>query len=454
MRLSIGGLVVLGLIVETAGCSSSSGAPAPIADAGSDAADVAVIVDSSPEADVQEAAASYPAPHAAPPQVINAGGPVLTAPKLVTVTFASDPLGSSLNEFAMKLGAAKAYWSGATAEYGVGPIASVVSYVATDSLPVMLDDTDIQAWLQAKLEGVALDGGAGGDAASDGGGGGPPLPANDANTVYMIYYPPSTTVTFQGSASCQQFDGYHSDFQLPDGSFVTYGVVAECPPMGPGLPEIDAVSATASHEYIEAATDPLPQDKPAWSTVDADHIAWQYVGGGGEIGDMCAAYPTAFYTPTDLPYLVQRVWSNKEAAASHDPCEPDGAEPYFNAVPVLNDTLTIENPMESPFTTKGVKIPVGKTATVELDLFSDGPTSAPIEVSALDIASGFFGMPQELSFTFDKTKGVNGDKIHMTIKVLAAGTGNVEPFWIQTQIGPSSGSMSQPTSIWVGLVGD
>ena len=150
MRLSIGGLVVLGLIVETAGCSSSSGAPAPIADAGIDAADVAVIVDSSPEADVQEAAASYPAPHAAPPQVINAGGPVLTAPKLVTVTFASDPLGSSLNEFAMKLGAAKAYWSGATAEYGVGPIASVVSYVATDSLPVMLDDTDISATRHAR----------------------------------------------------------------------------------------------------------------------------------------------------------------------------------------------------------------------------------------------------------------------------------------------------------------
>jgi len=165
---------------------------------------------------------------------------------------------------------------------------------------------------------------------------------------------------------------------------------------------------------------------------------------------MCAVYPDAFYTPADLPYLVQKVWSNKAAAMSHDPCEPDGASPYFNAAPVLTQAITVDDPNAGTYMTQGVSIPVGKTGVVTLDLFSDAPTSGPIVVSAFDVASAFLGGPAELSFKFDKTQGDNGDQVQMTIKRLSAGSMNASVFWVQTQIG----SNVDVQNVWVGLVGN
>ena len=93
--------------------------------------------------------------------------------------------------------------------------------------------------------------------------------------------------------------------------------------------------------------------------------------GGGEVGDLCAQEPGAFTQFPELAYTVQRTWSNAAAMASHDPCVPALAnEVYFNAVPELNDTITIGG----MFTMLGVQIPVGQTKTIDLDLFSDGDT--------------------------------------------------------------------------------
>jgi hypothetical protein len=140
------------------------------------------------------------------------------------------------------------------------------------------------------------------------------------------------------------------------------------------------------------------------------------------------------------------MWSNKAAAASHDPCVPHGASPYFNAAAVLPDVVAVNDPSEPTFTTDGIKIPVGGSATIALQLYSDGPTSGPMHVQALDVASQFYGEAAELSLSLDKTTGVNGDTIQLTIKVLKAGTGGVEPFWIQTQVG-------QVQTVWLGMVG-
>jgi hypothetical protein len=98
-------------------------------------------------------------------------------------------------------------------------------------------------------------------------------------------------------------------------------------------------------------------------------------------------------------------------------------------------------------TTQGVHIPVGQSATVELDLYSDAPTSGPWHLSAVDFASAFMGQPPELSFSFDATQGQNGDKVHLTIKALKASALGASNFWIQSDLGQSS-------TVWLGVVGN
>lgn len=386
---------------------------------------------------MSDAGPQYPAAHPPMPQVTNMGGPVMTSPKFVVITFAGDPLEAQIDDFASKVASSTTYWSGTTQEYGVGPVASVVDISVAETPAANLADGDVRTWLADKLTGPeagTLEGGA-------------PWPQPDANTVYMIYYPSGVTITQSAGTSCNAFYGYHDDFSFSAGGFVTYSVVARCPPF-PSTSAIDSVAAIASHEFVEAATDPLPSDHPAYFQPDADHAAWAFLG-GGELGDMCAAFGNVFYKPSDLPYLVQRTWSNKAAAASLDPCEPAGLTPYFNAAAVLNDAVNVGGAA-----TKGVKIAKGATGTVTLDLYSSGPTSGPWTVQAVD-GMGFFGGPAELSLSFaggtsDTTTGKNGDKLTLNIKVLTADPSGGELFLLVNTLGAG---MNAPQTYWIGLVG-
>jgi len=436
------------LMVALLGCSSGSGAEKAAADAGTmkltlpDArVDVARVThDAGHEAGADSAAdapVAYPAPHPAIAQEVNSGGPVMKSPKFVVITFAGDTLIPSINDFSAKVAASATYWSGTTAEYGVGPIAQVID-LSLDEVPSPnLQDSDVQAWLTEKLSGPdagTLEGGA-------------PWPQPDGETVYLIYYPATVTVTMGGGTTCNEFYGYHDDYLLKAGTYVTYSVVARCPPF-PGTSAIDSLTSIASHEMIEAVTDPLASDNPAWLEPDAKHLAWA-VPAGGELGDLCAGYGNVFITPSDVPYLVQRTWSNKAAAAGHDPCQPEGASPYFNAAAVFSSTIMVNDPTLGMYTSEGITIPVGQSATVDLELYSDAPTGGPFTVVGTDL-SALFGGPAELSVTFNgqpSATGMNGDTIPMTIKVLAAGSGNAEILWIQSSLG-----QTQP--VWLGLVGN
>jgi hypothetical protein len=360
------------------------------------------------------------------PQAITGNGPVMTAPKVVEITFMGDTLQASIDTFVSQIVAAK-YWDGATAEYGVGALSALPAQHLAETAAASLTDAEVQQWLTTKING-----GAG-------------FPQPDGNTIYTIFYPSTTVVTLDGGTLCNDFEGYHSDYAISGSTYVTYAVIGRCPPPVAGLAEIDEVTAEASHELVEAATDPLPVDDPAYVEVAPANAAWELLG-GGEIGDLCAPFPDSFYDPAGITTLVQRVWSNKAAAQSHDPCQPDGNSPYFNSAPVQNDMITVTSSPIGPFTAKGVKIPVGSSATVELDLYSDGPTSGPWKVSVLD-AGTFLGAATTLSFQLDKTTGQNGDKIHLTIKALGKSSLGASPFWVQSDLGSVS-------TVWIGLVGN
>jgi hypothetical protein len=104
------------------------------------------------------------------------------------------------------------------------------------------------------------------------------LPPHDLNTLYMVYFPVTVTITLDGLVSCRDFGAYHfatNDFKMK-ASNIFYTVEPDC------HSSLPSITFAASHEFAEATTDniPTPGSNPAfpqaWNTSD-----------GFEIGDLC-----------------------------------------------------------------------------------------------------------------------------------------------------------------------
>jgi hypothetical protein len=335
------------------------------------------------------------------------GGTVLANPVVVPIVWDGDPLANQLVHFANRLGASS-YWRQATLPYGVGAASAGITDVEMTTRPTSLPDSQIRSSLAGALSG-------GGTINN------PPGP----NTLYVFFAPPGVTVTKALGAngtdvgsSCVAFLGYHDWLTLSSGPYqgtsVAYAVVPRCPRIGAFTTDLDQTTTAASHEIAEAATDP---HRDAWVTSDYDDFGWALLLGGGEIGDFCDMNS---FTPTDLGYAVQRLWSNSAAAQGQNPCIPSLDQPYFASPPVLSDTLdlTVGSTTIHP---AGVRIPVNSSATLELDLFSDAPTNGPWTVKAIEPQALAFQAPPTLELALDRTSGENGDRLHLTVTVLRSG---------------------------------
>lgn len=341
--------------------------------------------------------ASYPAFSPDVPQIGNAGGPVLPSPKIVAVTFADDALAADLDRFVGTVGASD-YWSATTAEYGVGPATALPPVMLAETAPPAIRDSEIATWLAGKLDGTH-----------------PEFPPPDDQTLYVLFFPDGTQVTLdlpgQAEPLCQRAFGYHKDTALPDGRAAAYAVIPRCPtvPAGYPSPGLALVTGTASHELVEAVTDPHPLTTPAWNAIDPDDGLLQLVG--SEVGDLCAALesPPPFIRDGD-GFTVQRTWSNASARAGHDPCVPAPDLPYFGSVPQLPDHGTISYGGRT-IGSRALKVPVGSSRTVEVKLFSDRETSSPWAFAEQHMGSNF-------AVHFDDVVGKNGDTLHMTVTSL------------------------------------
>lgn len=461
-------VAVFSLGTLAAACGSTADNPAhDAADGGSDAGPTTT------EGGAADGSVPYPAFFPpSPPQVQSYGGNVLKAPKITPVFFSKDDGATTdaVTDFVSKVGATK-YWSAINTEYGVGAATSTapIKLTAADDPNTTIDDTDIQAWLAAKLNGDD-----------------PAFGTADNNTLYALFYPAGITITLGGtpttggdggvdsgalddagdvdagvdagtdsgarpprvSKSCQSFGGYHGNITLDaahGNRAVAYAVMPRCATFG-NLSGLDALTGTTAHELVEAATDPYPQGmNPAYAAVDDEHIYWETFLGGGEIGDMCAQDNRNFLKFPELPlYTVQRSWSNKAAKAGHDPCVPAIAgSVYFNTAPRFTSDVPFSFGGQTAMV-KGIQIAAGKTGVVELDAFSDGPTGGTWTVSAKDQAA-LFGQTPQLTFAFDKTEVQNGDKVKMTITVVTASKRNHETFVVESKLGTN-------TNIWIGEV--
>jgi len=357
-------------------------------------------------ADVAEAGAPYSeAEHAAFPISVSTGGTVLQAPTVIPVFYAEDIAARNTAEALLAKLPTSDYWAQLEKEYGVGPLTVASSVVLDVSPPAAMTADDVSSLIASKLNAH--------DAS---------WPPADPNNIYFIYFPSETTLDLNGSAGCTDFLGYHDHgLAEPDTRFV-FAVQARCP----NVPLIDGVTQNTTHELVEAATDPYYD---AYSIVDDAHAVWNYFP-TGEIGDMCE-YESLSYQRDVGDSLVARFWSNSAGQAGHDPCVPAIAAPYYNSVPVLPDALQlIFNGKE--IDTTGIRVPQGTSKTIDVQLFSDGPTD-DWTVSAAD-ASYLYGTgTPDLTFTWSKSVGNNGDVFELTIKRIQSTYANGTEFVIYSQ---------------------
>jgi len=355
------------------------------------------------------------------PQVVNSGGPTVTSPVFQSVTFANYNLTTSVDDLVSRIGLTS-YWLKAVGEYGIGLARAATPVHLAEGAPQNIDDVQIQEWLTSELS-------AGG-----------PFEPPASGTVYILFYPFSTSITFDGQESCFTMGAYHNSLVVA-GVDVAYAVVPECASDTRTIEQ--ATTGAASHEMIEAVTDPLPLGAtPTYASVDPGHLYYPLVLGGGEVADLCAQWPSSFFVPDDLPYMVQRTWSNAAALAGRDPCQPElDGETFFNAVPTLTDTVHVGDSTQN-LTTLGAAIAPGASKVVDVILYSEADVG-PWTVSALSVPVG----GSNLLFAWDKTTGNNGDTLHLTITVNYLGSSyGGEPFIIESTLGAE-------TNYWLGYVG-
>lgn len=363
---------------------------------------------------------SFPAAHPAPPQILKgtvAGttvpGTVLTSPRIVPIVFAGDPMIETVSNFTAAVGSS-AYWHSVVSEYGVGPATAIAPIIVdpseiglADGGTITFSNADTQSFIASHLDGAHS-------------GWGTP----DAQAIYAVFLPSGVTTNDNTSThvSCVDFGGYHMAMPV-NGTNIVYVVIPRCA-KSIGSTDVtgpDLITSSLSHELIEAATDPLSTltaRDVGYAQADGPHAAYN-IYPGGEIADMCSLSSGGFYKPTALGFLVQRGWSNASAAAGQPPCQPAppdvidyGAAPVLTAnVPITSGYLGANGP------TKGVKVPLGQSVTIEVDLYSNAPMSAPFNVQAFDLA----GHDPDLNIVLDHDTGVNGDKIHATITRLKNG---------------------------------
>jgi hypothetical protein len=306
--------------------------------------------------------ARYPAFYPDAPRLVTNGGPHLTRPHVVTITWDGDPGRDLYEAFDDQLGASD-YWSETTKEFGVGQVMSGPHDHVHISAPFgSMTDVTMDAWVQQNAT-----------TPSSG------WPQYTDQTIYNVFLPPNANYTLGGAPACQVAGGYHSWSMTPpaDGGAapsVIYAINFNCSPNYP-----DEMTLVAAHELAEASTDPYGTGLVGF---DDDHAAYGiYQSEQTEIGDACEFFAASTEEePPPFDFTVQRLWSNASVARGHNPCLPlVTGEAYYNTATLPGEMDAIHIDLSATgwlgaVKTKGYKVPLGHSRTFDVAFYSDAPT--------------------------------------------------------------------------------
>jgi hypothetical protein len=449
------------------GCSSSRGSPPPGSDASDDVttADVATPGDAGP--DINQPADVYPADHQAIPQIDYNGGPILQNPRLVTITFVGEVHRDGFRSFVHAIATPTNQWWMETAEGFCLPDAGPCVGPGTVNAP------DGEAWLP---DGSTLDAGDGfldvelpydfpsdtvtdsqiptwlGTHIANG-----DFPQPDSQTVYVIFFPQTTTITDQDGPSCITFGAYHNA-GMANGRLTPYAVIPYCDYGGGDTANYQFTQVAASHEIVESTTDPFPQP-PNTAFYLETNDAWEGALslGGGECGDMCEGLLNEQW-PYD-GYTYQRIWSNQAAAQSMQPCQPSTSpNPYFGAALRAPTTSVSGHPSAGYIVAKRGQDTVGIA-----DVFSQAPLGhdfllyAGVNKGSATTSPTDLGPPDDnITITFSQQQVHNGDGVFVTFSVpsTALPSATVGPLRVVLRAvytDPTTGSdyNDWPVMVWV-----
>lgn len=260
------------------------------------------------------------APHPPLPIVPTRGGPILAHPRLVLVTYQSDAHRTTMVDHARWM-VGSSWLSAVGAEYGTA-LGTVAHVLEMPNAPAAITDRGIQAQVPGMLRSAGFT-----ETSS----------AALRDVLVMFYFPSTTKITKSAQVLCNGVGGYHDEVSL-QGIKVPYAVIPACQSLFPRFSDIEGEEIAASHELVEAMTDPLPRSHPAYSIPLSDASLLEGSGewvfaGGGEIGDLCVDLVSPLSAHRDGAWVAQRMYSNAAArAGDRDPCaaELSPSPTYFN----------------------------------------------------------------------------------------------------------------------------
>jgi hypothetical protein len=232
------------------------------------------------------------------------------------------------------------------------------------------------------------------------------IPTLGGQTLPVFYFPATTTIVFDGETTCQTIGGFHNSMlSAAAGTTVPYAVVAECPPPS-GLTLLEETTFAASHEIFEAATDPVDSATTHGFYLDVEdpaYLPWNAAMNGGEAADMCVdSLKLGQDRTTEDGFTAQRMWSNAAAARGGDPCVPAKTTPFFDvAVETWLQTMT-----------------VGSTASFEAIAFSNAPVAGGWTVTGVDLNGTETNPNAYLTITIGGGSSVsvnNGDEFPVSV---------------------------------------
>ena len=364
------------------------------------------------------------------PQVVDVGGTFLASPKVQPILYASDAAATDVLAFLQEL-ATTSYWSQTTSEYGVGPLEVLPAVMISDPAPTTVSDAMLESSLASNTSGAD-----------------PAWGAADPSTIYLFVLPEGTIESDSEGACCTDYDGYH--FQADVGAVtVPYALSCACPGFdGPNVTDLQERTVDMSHELVEAATDPFPNSDPAYTQEDDADLVWTLVT-DGEVADMCEFNDDANVIPPGSTYMVQRSWSNAAAARFENPCVPVvTTTPYFNSFPQLGN-ISYDG---GHVTTRGIRIPLGQSQTIDVALMSGGPVAQAWGVAAYDYDDAILGLTADSTLRPKTFNGGNGDSFRLTITPTSADSSlNGEAFILWSDYG-NPGAPDFESQVTMGLV--
>ncbi len=316
------------------------------------------------------------------PRVAYQGGPFLRHPRIVTITFTSDDgdLVTRLERFGDTI-TRTPWWRTVTEGYCaregdcIGEGQPGVPVRLDDALPAEVHAVEVAELLTRHARAGRLG----------------PI---DANTLLLVYLP--NGVGLRDAVVPRYCEGgrraVHRALRF-DGRAVGYALIPRCS-------DEAALTTTASHEVLEAATNPDPARRGFAFKQTSETLG--FTSAGIEPVDPCGIITAnAHRAVVESGFAVQRAWSNRAASLGRDPCVPSPAErPYLALVP-RQPTVRLAK--------------AGDRIAIALEAVADRPVPA-WTVSAVDLTGTQEG-ERYVDVTLDTATVTAGQKATLTIAV-------------------------------------